>query len=195
MANERRRNNLDVQMRERFQECAWPGSAAKSESLILGAIDTMLASDDPRSPQSELEVRATVDRPTLPRMDTQWLVAIEFGEARRSCNQMAFFGAHRLRAIDQTTRPNARATGRVIIEQTKPLGAAITPRADEQRPDRAAGKRLRSYADLVLDPDATETNERRVRFRPNVAMRPQCRSLDHRQIVDRALHGGRQYRY
>ena len=101
---------------------------------------------------------------------------------------MALLGAHRLRTIDQPARPDALATSRPVVEQTKPLSAPMAPRANEQRPHCAARKRLCRHADLVLDPAVIETNERRLRFRPNVAMRPQCRSLDHRQIVDRALH-------
>ena len=80
VANERRGDDLDVQMRDGFRECAWP-AAPWSKSLILGAINTMLASDDPRPPQRELDVRPPVDRPTRPRMDTQWPVAVEL--ARR----------------------------------------------------------------------------------------------------------------
>ena len=71
-------------------------AAPWSEPSILGAINAMLASDDPRSPQRELEVRATVDHPTRPRMDTQWPVGIEFSEAGRRSDQMALLGAHRL---------------------------------------------------------------------------------------------------
>ena len=89
VANERRGDNLDVQMRDGFRECALP-AAPWSESLILGAINAMFASDDPRSPQRELEVRPPVDRPARPRMDTQWPVAIEPGETRRRCDRWRF---------------------------------------------------------------------------------------------------------
>ena len=52
VANKRRGDGL--------RERALP-AAPWSESLILGAIDTMFASDDPRTPQRELEVCATVE--------------------------------------------------------------------------------------------------------------------------------------
>ena len=146
----------------------------------------MFASDDPRTPQRELDVRPPVDRPTRPRMDTQWPVAVEHGETRRRGDRMALLGAHRLRTINQPARPDARATRRNAIEQPKPLSAPVAPRANEHRPHCAARKRLCRHADLVLDPAVIETNERRLRFRPNVTMHPQGRSLDHRQIVDRA---------
>ena len=108
---------------------------------------------------------------------------------------MALLGARRLRTIDQPTRPDACAAGRPVVEQTKPLSAPVAPRANEQRPQCPARKSLCRHADPVLDPAVIETNERCLRFRPNVAMRPQRRSFDHRQIVDRALHGGRKYRH
>src|ERR1700722_7004530 len=128
-------------------------------------------------------------------MDTKWPVAIRRGEPRRSRDGMALLSACRLRAVDQTARSDTRATRRNAIEQPKPLSARVTLRADEHRPHCPARERLCRYADLVVDLTVIKTNERRLRFRPNVAMRPQCRSLDHRQIVDRELHEGRKYPY
>ena len=108
---------------------------------------------------------------------------------------MALLGAHRLRTIDQPARPHALAAGRPVVEQTKPLRPPMASRANEQRPRCATRKRLRRHADLVLDPAVVEPNERRLRLRPNVALRPQCRGLDHRQIVDRELHVRKNYRH
>ena len=71
------------------------------------------------------------------------------GEAGRCSDQMALLGAHRLRAIDQPARPDALATGRLVVEQTKPLRAPAASWAYEHRP---VWKRPYPDADLVPDP-------------------------------------------
>jgi hypothetical protein len=109
--------------------------------VILGAIDAMFASDDPGSPQRELDVRSPVERPAGSRMDAQWPLAIQPGDAGRRCNQMALFSTCRLRTIDQPARPDALATGGPVVEQTKPLRPPSTPWADEQRPRSAHRRR------------------------------------------------------
>jgi hypothetical protein len=69
------------------------------------------------------------------------------------------FSARRLRTINQPTRPDARAAGRLVAEQTKPLRPPMAPRANEQRPHCPARKRLCRHADLELDSAVIETNE------------------------------------
>jgi hypothetical protein len=101
----------------------------------------MFASDDPGSPQRELDVRPPVERPAGSRMDAQWPLAIQPGDAGRRCNQMALFSTCRLRAIDQPARPDALATGGPVVEQTKPLRPPSTPWVDEQRPRSAHRRR------------------------------------------------------
>ena len=102
----------------------------------------MFASDDPRSTQRELEACATVEHSPRSSMDAQWPVAIQPGEPRGCSDRMALFSACRLRAIDQSARPDALATGRPVVEQTKPLRAAKAPRANEHRPRCAARNAL-----------------------------------------------------
>jgi hypothetical protein len=97
----------------------------------------MFASHDPGSPQRELDVRSPVERPAGSRMDAQWPLAIQPGDAGRRCNQMALFSTYRLRTIDQPARPDALTTGGPVVEQTKPPRPPSTPRADEQRPRSA----------------------------------------------------------
>ena len=84
---------------------------------------------------------------------------------------MALLGAHRLRAIDQPARPDALAAGRPVVEQTKPLRAAATPRAYEHRPKAAVPKAPHLDADLILDPIVAEPDARRLRVPPDFAPR------------------------
>ena len=48
---------------------------------------------------------------------------------------MPRLGAHRLRTIDQPTRPDAFAAGGLVVEQPKPLRRSIAPWACEPRPE------------------------------------------------------------
>jgi hypothetical protein len=101
---------------------------------------------------------------------------------------MAPLGAHRLGAINQSARPDALATGRPIIEQTKPLGTSATPRAYEHRPKAAIPEAAHLDADLIFDLTVVEPDARCLCFAPDVAERHQGRHANHRQIIDRALH-------
>ena len=148
----------------------------------------MFASDDPRSPQRELDVRPPVDRPTRSRMDTQWPVAIQSGEPRRRRDQMTLLGAHRLRTINQPARPDARATGRPVIEQPKPLRTSAAPRAYEPRPEAAVWELRHPHADLVFDAIVAKPDKRRHSAARDIAVRHKGRYSNHRQIVDCAPH-------
>jgi hypothetical protein len=129
-----------------------------------------------------------VKHPPGSRMNASGRIAVQHDETRRRCDRMALLGAHRLRAIDQPARPDALAASRLAIEQTKPLRAAATPRANEHRPEAAVWKRPYSDADLVLDSTVSEPDARRLCVPPDLAERHQSRHSNQRQIIDRALH-------
>ena len=102
---------------------------------------------------------------------------------------MALLGAHRLRTIDQPARPDAPSTGRLVVDQTKPLGAPSAPWAYKHRPKAAVPEGPQPDADLIFDPIFAEQDARCLCVPPNVAERDHCRHANLRQIVDRALHG------
>jgi hypothetical protein len=149
------------------------------------------AGDKSESPQRELQVRTPVERPTRPSMDTQWPVAIQLCDAGQRCNQMAPFSASRLRAIDQPARPDALATARPVIEQTKPLGAPAAPGAHEHRPKAAVPEAPQPDGDAIFDRIVAEPDARRICVPPDFAPRHQGRHANHRQIVDRTLHSAK----
>jgi hypothetical protein len=128
--------------------------------LILGAIDAMFASDDPQSPQRELDVRPAIKHAAWPRVEALGFVAVELGETRRSCHHMALLGADGLRAIDQPSRPDTLAAGRLAVEQPKPLTSSIAPGAYELRPEAAVHELPHPHADLVFDAIVAEPDKR-----------------------------------
>ena len=73
---------------------------------------------------------------------------------------MARLGAHRLRTIDQTARPDALAAGRLVVEQPKPLRRSVTPRACEPRPEAAVWELPHPHPDLVFDAIVAEPDKR-----------------------------------
>ena len=104
---------------------------------------------------------------------------------------MALLGAHRLRAIDQPARPDARATRRNAIEKTKPLGAPAAPRAYKYRP-KAAVPEAPQRDD---DPDIRRRRRRTGRapsLCPAQLISPSAISsvahANQGQIIDRAFH-------
>jgi hypothetical protein len=101
---------------------------------------------------------------------------------------MALLGADRLGTINQPARPDACAAGGPVVEQTKPLRAAATPRANKHRPEAAVPEAPDPDTYLVLDPIIDEPDSRGLRVPPNLAKCHQGRHANHRQIVDRALH-------
>ena len=62
-----------------------------------------------------------------------------------------------------------------------------------QRKSAEVARFVRPSRRLGTRPPCHRNGARRLRFRPNVAMRPQCRGLDHRQIIDRSPHGAKNY--
>ena len=84
---------------------------------------------------------------------------------------MALLGAHRLRAIDQPARPDALATGRLVVDQAQPLGTAATPRANKHRPEAAVPEAPQRDADLIFDAVVAEPDARGLRVPPNLAER------------------------
>jgi hypothetical protein len=80
------------------------------------------------------------------------------------------------------------AAGRLIVEQPKPLRAAAAPRADEHRPEAAAGKRPHPDADPVFDAVVAEPDKRRQSITPDVPVRHQGRHANQRQIFNSSLH-------
>ena len=101
---------------------------------------------------------------------------------------MALLGTHRLRAIDQPSRPDALAAGRLAVEQPKSLRPSVTPRAHELRPEATVCELPHSHADPIFDAIVTESGKRRYSAARDVALRYKGRDANHRQIVDRALH-------
>jgi hypothetical protein len=101
---------------------------------------------------------------------------------------MALLGAHRLRAIDQPARPDARATRRNAIEKTKPLGAPAAPRAYKHRPKAAVPEAPQRDDDLIFDAVVAEPDARRLCVPLNLAQRHQGRHANQGQIIDRAFH-------
>jgi hypothetical protein len=112
-------------------------------------IDFKLPRNDERAPKRDLKIGAPVEHPARTSMNTQWLVAVQQGDARRGCDHVAFLGAHRLRTIDQPARPDAPATRGLPVDQPKPLGASAASRAYEHRPKAAVWELPHPHADLT----------------------------------------------
>jgi hypothetical protein len=162
--------------------------------LILGAIDAMFASDDPRSPQRELQICAPIELPARPRIDARRLVSAQQDHAGRRGKQMALLGADGLRAIDQSARPDALTAGRLAVEQPKALRSPVALRAHELRPEAAVYELPHSHADPIFDAFVAEPDKRRDSAARDVALRHQGRGANHWQIVDCAFHEPKNYR-
>ena len=66
-----------------------------------------------------------------------------------------------LRTIPEPARPNARATGRLVVKQTHPLRSAATPRTDQLRPKTTARHMVDTNAKLVFNVAADKPDPRR----------------------------------
>src|SRR5208283_608472 len=102
----------------------------------LGAIDAMLTSDDPRSPQRELEVCATVEHSARTRVDARWRGGVQAVEDLRREVSRALFCADELHARAKAAGLEALTTRRTALERARdPRPPAAG--AQEKRPAAA----------------------------------------------------------
>src|SRR5580704_10970964 len=97
-------------------------------------------------------------------MNATRAAAIQPSDARRGRHCIALLGGRRLLKKKQPTGPDARAAGRLVAEQTKPLCAAVASRAFESRPETIVLEDPHPNANLVFDAVVGEPDARRGRI-------------------------------
>jgi len=130
------------------------------DQLLLELRNAAPPGDEERALKRSLDGSPSIQFPTRPRIDARRLISIQPGDALRRGQQMTILGSGGLHTIPQPLRTDALAASRLIVEQPKPLRAAVTPRADKHRPEAAVWERPYSDADPVFDAVVAEADKR-----------------------------------